>query len=502
MSNEIDIDIEIGKIPDVPVKFDGSGSQDIEAELDNGTNKSVEVSVESGTKSDIPVSFEPKSVDIGVELEKATNYEHLSNKPRINGVELVGNKTTEELGIEMPDVSDLATKDELDQKQPIGDYALKSELPVIPTKVSAFENDKGYLTEHQDISGLATEQELEDKQDVIPDLSAIRTGSSLGATAVQPSALNDYATKQSLTDGLATKQPIGDYALKSEIPDISGKQDTITDLSTIRSGAEKGETAVQPSQLSAVATSGDYNDLTNKPTIPTKTSELQNDSEFITIASLSGYATQDWVQSLGYITGITSSDVTIALGYTPLKQSDLSPYAKTETVQGWLRSKQNKLEAGEGITIEDDVISATGGGGGGDVVEAIAGQSIYPYEIVMTREWENPYRMQNVYLGGDIGLSVDDVVELPEGSFAKSFNITNGERETEFSITSMNDKYVSYFRFNSNQIYIDYTGSNGVYRNLTISLRYGTVYYADSERGDFEFDLYDVMNALNNLING
>lgn len=37
--------------------------------------------------------------------------------------------------------------------QPKGDYALRSELPTVPTKVSAFENDKGYLTQHQDISG-------------------------------------------------------------------------------------------------------------------------------------------------------------------------------------------------------------------------------------------------------------------------------------------------------------------------------------------------------------
>ena len=49
---------------------------------------------------------------------------------------------------------------------------------------------------------------------------------------------------------------------------ISGKQDTISDLSTIRSGAEAGATAVQPSQLATVATSGSYADLSNKPTIP------------------------------------------------------------------------------------------------------------------------------------------------------------------------------------------------------------------------------------------
>ena len=35
---------------------------------------------------------------------------------------------------------------------------------------------------------------------------------------------------------------------------------------------------------------GDYNSLTNKPTIPTKTSQLTNDSGFITDAALTGYA--------------------------------------------------------------------------------------------------------------------------------------------------------------------------------------------------------------------
>lgn len=49
---------------------------------------------------------------------------------------------------------------------------------------------------------------------------------------------------------------------------LNGKQDTISDLADIRSGAAAGATAVQPSDLAAVATSGDYDDLLNKPTIP------------------------------------------------------------------------------------------------------------------------------------------------------------------------------------------------------------------------------------------
>ena len=52
--------------------------------------------------------------------------------------------------------------------------------------------------------------------------------------------------------------------------------------------------------------SGSYTDLTGKPTIPSKTSQLTNDS--------------------GFITGINSSDVTTALGYTPYNNTNPSGY--------------------------------------------------------------------------------------------------------------------------------------------------------------------------------
>lgn len=50
--------------------------------------------------------------------------------------------------------------------------------------------------------------------------------------------------------------------------DLGGKQDAISDLAAIRSGAAAGATAVQPAALATVATTGDYGDLLNTPTIP------------------------------------------------------------------------------------------------------------------------------------------------------------------------------------------------------------------------------------------
>lgn len=161
-----------------------------------------------------------------------------------------------------------------------------------------------YATKTEVNTGLAT------KQDTISDLSAIRAGAQAGSTAVQPAALDSYATKVELNTGLSGKQdtindlstirsgasagasavqpsdlaPVatsGDYDDLSDKPDLSvyattsamntalaGKQDTISDLSTIRSGAAAGATAIQPGDLATVATTGSYDDLSDKPTIP------------------------------------------------------------------------------------------------------------------------------------------------------------------------------------------------------------------------------------------
>lgn len=58
-----------------------------------------------------------------------------------------------------------------------------------------------------------------------------------------------------------------------------------------------------------------YNDLEDKPTIPTATSDLYNDS--------------------GFITGITSSDVTTALGYTPYSNANPDGYITSSALSGY-----------------------------------------------------------------------------------------------------------------------------------------------------------------------
>lgn len=62
-----------------------------------------------------------------------TDYTQLENKPQINSVELTGNKTLNDLGIQAKG-----------NYQPAGDYATTAD---IPTKTSELTNDSGFLTE-------------------------------------------------------------------------------------------------------------------------------------------------------------------------------------------------------------------------------------------------------------------------------------------------------------------------------------------------------------------
>lgn len=123
----------------------------------------------------------------------------------------------------------------------------------------------------------------------------------------------------------------------------NGKQDAISDLSDIRSGAQAGATAVQPEDLATVATTGAYSDLSGTPTIPTvndATLTIQKNGTtvqtFTANASTNATAnitvptdTGDLTNGAGFITGINSTDVINALGYTPADSSSLATVATT-----------------------------------------------------------------------------------------------------------------------------------------------------------------------------
>ena len=153
-------------------------------------------------------------------------------------------------------------------------------------------------TYNSEKSGFATKDELNSKADAsaITDMATQTWVQNQGYLTEVPS---NYVTDSELTEGLAGKQDKGDYALKSDLNTLatkeelatkadasalSSKQDTLvsgTNIKTIngetilgsgnlviQSGTSNWDDIQGKPQFAEVATSGDYNDLINKPTIP------------------------------------------------------------------------------------------------------------------------------------------------------------------------------------------------------------------------------------------
>ena len=81
-------------------------------------------------------------------------------------------------------------------------YAKKTEIPTVPTKVSAFENDSGYLTEHQSLDAYAKKTEIPTKTSQLTNDSGYLTEhQSLDAYAKKTEIPNAVTyTEQTLTD--------------------------------------------------------------------------------------------------------------------------------------------------------------------------------------------------------------------------------------------------------------------------------------------------------------
>lgn len=187
-----------------------------------------------------------------------------------------------------------------------------------------------------DTTTIATKSDLSGKQDTISDLQTIREGAAAGATAVQPAALNDYATTSAMNTALA------------------GKQDTISDLQTIREGAAAGATAVQPATLNDYATTSAMNTaLAGKQDTLTAGSNIQ--------ISGSTISATDTTYTAGTGLSLTGTEFSVDSTTVAMKSDlpDLTPYVTDTELSTILQGYQTALTAGSNITISNGTISAT-----------------------------------------------------------------------------------------------------------------------------------------------
>lgn len=124
-------------------------------------------------------------------------------------------------------------------------------------------------------------------------------------------------TKSNVTSALGYTPPTSDTVYDNATTTTAGLM-SASDKAKLNNIADNANNYIHPpthpasmiTGLANVATSGSYNDLKNKPTIPTKVSQLTNDSGYLTQhQSLAGY-----VKSVNNITPNSDGNVTIPIG--------------------------------------------------------------------------------------------------------------------------------------------------------------------------------------------
>lgn len=293
--------------------------------------------------------------------------------------------------------------------------------------VSELVNDAGYLTQHQTLTDLGItatvgeinvldgitasttelnytdgvtsniQTQLNNKQATISDLATIRSGASAGATAVQPGDLATVATTGLYSD-LSGKPTIPAAQVNSDWNATSGVAQILNKPTLGTMASESASDYTKTSGLAAVATSGSYTDLSDKPTIgnatltiqknsttidtfaanatndktidivvPTKTSDITNDSGFITSSALAPYAlsadlatvatTGDYDDLLNKPTIPSVGNGTITITQGGVSKGTFTTNQSGNTTIALDAGGSSSYTAGDGINITNDVIS-------------------------------------------------------------------------------------------------------------------------------------------------
>ena len=234
-----------------------------------------------------------------------------------------------------PETNVPVTDVEVDGSSVVSGGVAEITLPTVPTNVSAFTNDAGYLTSYTETDPTVPSWA---KASSTPSYTASEVGavptsrtvngkalssnitlsasdvSALPSSTVIPTITDTYSgTSSNGMSGKAVKSAID--ALDGSVSGSAGSGKTLTAFSQTNGvvSATFSSISITKSQVSdfpslaTVATSGSYSDLSNKPTIPTvptTVSSFTNDAGYIT-----GYTETDPVFTASDAYGISSTDI-------------------------------------------------------------------------------------------------------------------------------------------------------------------------------------------------
>ena len=331
-------------------------------------------------------------------------------------------------------------------------------------------NQKVATENHVSANYLTTSGKAADSHKL--DGLAIHSGVNNQANRIVRTDGNGYAHFGwiNTTSGALTTQTInrifcsGDQYIRYMTPANFGKQ--------IASHIDYSSLANKPSLFS-----GSYNDLSNKPTIPTNNNQLTNGAGYVTSSVVSGYATQSWVNSQGFLKSdrdtqdLSISGRTISLtdgGSVTVPATDISGKANLSgaTFTGNIRTS----------TI-NNYANLMGHSGGLEVQSSANG-----YAGIFLSDTNGNYMMQ-MYASSSAGsygfLDAEwnawDIRKLPRGRFHMNNDTTYYLQleSNSYVNTLYANQYISYgnIQMYSNNTFLKGTHSNGSTRVNLIGMK-------------------------------
>ena len=293
--------------------------------------------------------MDPECKKFQLDMSKSNVIQDIKSKIRPNGEQSITGQVLQDVLVEsvnlVPEkVSELVNDSQYQTKANL-DTALasKADASSIPTKTSQLTNDSGFMTSTEVSTTYATKAE-------VPTKTSQLTNDS------------QYQTKANLDTALATKADKSSLASKQDKLVSGTNIKTINDQSILGSGniSIESTSITVDSALSATSENPVQNKVVTKALqtkanasdIPTKVSQLENDSKFATqTAVATGLATKADKDSL------TSLEGSVSTLETTVRNQDKSIIANTQAIQG----KQDKLVSGTNIkTINNQSILGSG----------------------------------------------------------------------------------------------------------------------------------------------
>lgn len=316
-------------------------------------------------------------------MSKSNVIQDIKSKIRPNGEQSITGQVLQDVLVEsvnlVPEkVSELVNDSQYQTKANL-DTALasKADASSIPTKVSQLANDSGFMTSTEVSTNYATKAEIPTKTSQLTNDSQYQTKANLDTALATKADKSSLASKQDkLVSGTNIKTVNDQSILGSGNISIESTSITVDSaLSTTSENPVQNKVVTKALQTKA-----------NASDIPTKVSQLENDSKFATqTAVATGLATKADKDSL------TSLEGSVSTLETTVENQDKSIIANAQAIQ----NKQDKLESGVNIkTINNQSLLGSGnisieGGGGSTIVvdDALSDTSENPVQnkVITTR---------------------------------------------------------------------------------------------------------------------